>query len=59
MRRPKRSDCTEDGVFDQECYEEAIGDYEDAEYERKRDMDLDAQLVEGELQKEKADESSK
>lgn len=57
MRKPKRSDCLDErGEVDMEEFEEAMSDYEDDQYERKRDMDIDAQLVEGELEKEKEDE---
>ena len=36
MRRPRRSDCTDEcGEFDSECYDEAMGDYEDSERERQ------------------------
>lgn len=57
VRKPKRSEFEEtDGTIDHEEYEEVMSDYEDDQHERKRDMDIDAQLVEGELEKEKEDE---
>ncbi len=57
MRRPRKIDFDEgNGTIDLDSWEEAYSDYEDAEYERKRDMDLDAQEVEGELKREKGEE---
>ena len=54
MRRPRVIDFDEgNGSVDLEAYEEAYSNYEDEEYERKRDMDLDAQETEGELKREK------
>lgn len=36
MRKPKYRDCTDEyGEFDFECYEEAMGDYEDSERDRE------------------------
>ncbi len=36
MRKPKRSDCTDDnGEVDYDEYESAMGDYEDAERDRE------------------------
>ncbi len=55
--KPRKIDFDEgNGTIDLEAYEEAYSNYEEEEYERKRDMDLDAQEVEGELKREKGEE---
>ncbi len=60
MKRPKASDFDDGcGSIDFDAFAEAYSDYEDAEYERKRDMDLDALETEGELKREKGEEDER
>lgn len=42
MRRPKRSDCIdEEGNIDHECYDDAMGNYEDAERDRQLEEEME------------------
>ncbi len=44
MRKPKYSDCTDDnGEFDAECYDEAMGNYEDSERDRELEEHFERQ----------------
>lgn len=54
MRKPKRSDCTDEhGNVDHECYDDAMSNYEDAE----RDRELEERMERKEEKERMADHS--
>jgi len=46
MRKPMPSDCNDGNGVDWECYDDAMGTYEDTAYEEARDRKMEEELEE-------------